>query len=190
MYQWYRNIPEVCYAYLGDVRDGDKLHHALRKSNWFTRGWTLQELLAPSTVVFFDQNWNHIGTKGSLEEVISKITGIDDFINFETACVAQKMSWASQRETTRVEDMAYCLLGLFNVNMPPLYGEGEKAFMRLQMEILKTSDDESIFAWYKDGFKPGRSPRAPGFFSSSVQTLEKHQVTKSKQSRRPPSQRA
>jgi len=105
--------------------------------------------------VFFDQNWNDIGTKGSLEEVISKITGIDDFINFETACVAQKMSWASQRETTRVEDMAYCLLGLFNVNMPPLYGEGEKAFMRLQMEILKTSDDESIFAWYKDGFKPG-----------------------------------
>lgn len=96
---------------------------------------------------FFDHDWNDIGTKGSLEELISEITGIDNFINFEKACVAQKMSWAAKRITTRV-DMAYCLLGLFDVNMP-LYGEGEKAFTRLQLEILKTSDDESIFAWYE-----------------------------------------
>ncbi|KAE9364736.1 HET-domain-containing protein [Stipitochalara longipes BDJ] len=147
MYSWYKNS-QVCYAYLADVRSGNDLQEDLRKSNWFTRGWTLQELLAPSSVVFFDKDWIDIGTKIILEEQISKITGIEDFRNFETACIAQKMSWASRRETTRVEDMAYCLLGLFNVNMPPLYGEGEKAFTRLQLEILKTSDDESIFAWY------------------------------------------
>jgi hypothetical protein len=114
----------------------------------------LQELLAPPSVVFFDKDWIDIGTKGSLEEVLSEITGIDDFVNFERACVAQKMSWAAKRETTRVEDVAYCLLGLFNVNMPPLYGEGEKAFVRLQLEILRTSDDESIFAWNLDRFYP------------------------------------
>jgi hypothetical protein len=149
MYQWYQDA-QVCYAYLGDVRRGERLNDALRQSEWFTRGWTLQELLAPSTVIFFTQDWYDIGSKGSLEEVISEITGIHDFVNFKTACVAQKMSWAAKRKATRVEDMAYCLLGLFDVNMPPLYGEGEKAFLRLQLEILKTSDDESIFAWVDD----------------------------------------
>lgn len=162
MYAWYKSS-QVCYAYLSDVKraevfrcrwergdwfDGET--DPLGRSNWFTRGWTLQELLAPSTVVFFDKDWIDIGTKASLEERISQITGIDDFINFEAACVAQKMSWVSNRKTTRVEDMAYCLLGLFDVNMPPLYGEGEKAFKRLQLEILKTVDDESIFAWDLD----------------------------------------
>ncbi|KAH8782110.1 heterokaryon incompatibility protein-domain-containing protein, partial [Hyaloscypha finlandica] len=146
MYSWYKES-QVCYAYLADIRRGETLQDDLRGSNWFTRGWTLQELLAPSSVVFFDTNWNDVGTKGSLVDIISEITGIGDFVNFEGACVAQKMSWMAKRETTRVEDGAYCLLGLFNVNMPPLYGEGEKSFMRLQLEILKTSDDESIFAW-------------------------------------------
>jgi hypothetical protein len=146
MYSWSKES-QVCYAYLADVRRGETLQDDLRGSNWFKRGWTLQELLAPSSVVFFDTNWNDVGTKGSLVDIISEITGIDDLVNFEGACVAQKMSWVANRETTRVEDRAYCLLGLFNVNMPPLYGEGEKSFMRLQLEILKTSDDESIFAW-------------------------------------------
>ena len=149
MYSWYKES-QVCYAYLADIRRGETLQDDLRGSNWFTRGWTLQELLAPSSVVFFDTNWNDVGTKGSLVDIISEITGIGDFVNFEGACVAQKMSWMAKRETTRVEDSAYCLLGLFNVNMPPLYGEGEKSFMRLQLEILKTSDDESIFAWSED----------------------------------------
>ncbi|PMD29348.1 HET-domain-containing protein, partial [Hyaloscypha variabilis F] len=144
MYQWYQ-ASQVCYAYLADVRLGKKLHRELEDSQWFTRGWTLQELLAPASVVFFDQDWVDIGTKASLGEIISEITGIEDLIDFESACVAQKMSWAANRKTTRVEDMAYCLLGLFDVNMPPLYGEGENAFIRLQLEILKTSDDESIF---------------------------------------------
>ncbi|KAH7324035.1 hypothetical protein BKA65DRAFT_407607, partial [Rhexocercosporidium sp. MPI-PUGE-AT-0058] len=105
-------------------------------------------------IVFFDNDWIDIGTKGSLEEEISEITGNDDFVNFEAACVAQKMSWISKRQTTRVEDMVYCLLGLFDVNMPPLYGGGEKAFTRLQLEILKTADDESVFAWNLDSDHP------------------------------------
>lgn len=80
-------------------------------------------------------------------DTILSITGVNSFEGFEGACVAQKMSWAAKRQTTRVEDQAYCLMGLFGVNMPPLYGEGDRAFYRLQLEILKDSDDESIFAW-------------------------------------------
>ena len=79
--------------------------------------------------------------------MISEITGIQDLENFEEASVAQKMSWASKRETTRIEDRAYSLMGLFGINMPPLYGEGQKSFIRLQLEILRISDDETIFAW-------------------------------------------
>jgi hypothetical protein len=89
--------------------------------------------------------------------LLSQITGIKNLANFKSASVAQKMSWASKRQTTRVEDSAYCLAGLFDINMHPMYGEGERAFLRLQLEILKTSDDESIFAWGVN--KP--SPRYP-----------------------------
>jgi hypothetical protein len=145
MFQWYRSA-QVCYAYLGDVDNTRAFHD----SKWFTRGWTLQELLAPETVVFFDRNWIEIGTKSSLAPLISSITGIQHLFSFKKACVAQKMSWAAKRETTRVEDRAYCLMGLFDVNMPLLYGEGEKAFIRLQLEILSSVDDESIFAWAED----------------------------------------
>jgi hypothetical protein len=101
-------------------------------------------------VVFFDHNWSEIGTKSSLYDTIVSITGIQHLADFEEACVAQKMSWASRRETTRLEDMAYCLMGLFAVNMPPLYGEGENAFRRLQLEILNKMDDESLFAWREE----------------------------------------
>ena len=153
MFQWYRDA-EVCYAYLADVpEDTDdpcSPDSFFRKSKWFTRGWTLQELLAPSTVVFFNRGWIEIGTKSSLYDTIVSITGIKHLANFEEACVAQKMSWASRRETTRLEDMAYCLMGLFGVNMPPLYGEGENAFRRLQLEILNKMDDESLFAWKEE----------------------------------------
>jgi hypothetical protein len=141
-------------AYLSDVPEGDEdpclADSFFRRSKWFTRGWTLQELLAPSTVVFFNRNWIEIGTKSSLYDTIVSITGIKRLANFEEACVAQKMSWASRRETTRLEDMAYCLMGLFGVNMPPLYGEGENAFRRLQLEILNKVDDESLFAWKEE----------------------------------------
>jgi hypothetical protein len=150
MIQWYKDA-RVCYALLADVPSGGDSHglenSAFRRSKWFTRGWTLQELLAPATVIFFNQDWVALGTKSTLSKAISSITGIKDLTNFEAACVAQKTSWAAERETTRVEDIAYCLMGLFGVNMPPLYGEGQKAFMRLQLEILRMTDDESIFAW-------------------------------------------
>jgi hypothetical protein len=150
MFHWYRDA-QVCYAYLTDVPATEEDHwvqdSAFRKSEWFTRGWTLQELLAPQTVVFYNHDWEEIGTKGRLSGLISSITGIERLCGFEKASVAQKMSWASRRDTLRSEDMAYCLMGLFKVNMPLLYGEGSNAFYRLQLEIMKQSDDESIFAW-------------------------------------------
>ncbi len=170
MFKWYRNA-QVCYAFLDDV-DGEEegaIPGELRRSMWFTRGWTLQELLAPDIVVFFDKNWMDIGTKTSLGELISEITGIEDLFSWEGACIAQKMSWAAKRKTTRTEDMAYCLMGLFDVNMPPLYGEGNKAFMRLQMEIIKSSDDESFLAWSLDDHEGDVFARSPLAFKDSGQ---------------------
>jgi hypothetical protein len=145
---------EVCYAYFADVPEDTEdpclPDSFFRRSKWFTRGWTLQELLAPSTVAFFNRNWIEIGTKSSLYDTIMAITGIKRLANFEEECVSQKIPWASRRETTRLEDMAYCLMGLFAVNMPPLYGEGDNAFRRLQLEILNKMDDESLFAWKEE----------------------------------------
>lgn len=153
MFQWYRNS-RVCYSYLDDVPSSDEPRSEdsrFRQSRWFTRGWTLQELLAPLYVVFFGSDWTEIGTKSSLQEVISDITGVDSQVlltNYSgEISVAQRMAWASKRETARVEDEAYCLMGLFGVNMPMLYGEGNNAFIRLQLEIINLSDDQSIFAW-------------------------------------------
>ena len=175
MFLWYRNA-RVCYAYLADVPSGEEYQpkeSKFRKSRWFTRGWTLQELLAPLSLVFFDQNWVEIGTKSSLQEVVSEVTGISSqvlLINHEgDISVAQRMFWASKRQTTRVEDEAYCLIGIFGVNMPMLYGEGEKAFIRLQLEILKLSDDHTIFAWTgNDGneIERGLLARSPKEFAN------------------------
>lgn len=156
MFSWYSRA-QVCYAYLSDVpaggvgKDHLRVDSYFRASEWFTRGWTLQELLAPRSVVFFDRDWVDIGTRHSLQGLVSAITGVKNMGKFEHACVAQKMSWASRRRTTRIEDQAYFLMGLFGVNMPPLYGEGSNAFYRLQLEILKHSDDESLFAWTEQG---------------------------------------
>jgi hypothetical protein len=121
-------------------------------SEWFSRGWTLQELLAPREMRFYDMNWNHMGTKVSLAREIEAITGIEaDYLtgvrNFRTACISTKMSWMAGRTTTREEDIAYGMLGLFNVTMTPQYGEGQRAFMRLQHELLLSIPDESLFAW-------------------------------------------
>ena len=153
MYRWYKDAV-VCYAYLADISVSvgrtDSPRKKLRESRWFTRGWTLQELLAPEFVTFYDRDWIDVGTKHSLQHLISDATGIDTSHLFEPgpASAAAKMSWASSRETTRPEDIAYSLLGLFDVNMPLLYGEGAaKAFERLQHEIIRSRDDESIFAW-------------------------------------------
>lgn len=154
MYQWYSDA-KICYVYLSDIQfNAVRLDsNSLARSAWFTRGWTLQELIAPQSVVFFVQDWTTIGTKRDLCLVISTITNIDEEILLGSkrpheVSVARRMSWASHRETTRKEDIAYCLLGLFDVSMPLLYGEGEKAFSRLQEEIMKNSDDQTLFAWH------------------------------------------
>ena len=159
MFQWYQDA-EYCAAYLADISlldhhtDGaaepKKLFH---ESRWFTRGWTLQELLAPREVMFYDQGWRFIGSKHSLEKQLCRATKImphhlESTFRSRNASAAVKMSWASQRHTSRPEDAAYSLLGLFDVSMPLLYGEGGKrAFWRLQQEIISKSSDESIFAW-------------------------------------------
>jgi hypothetical protein len=144
MFSWYKNSA-FCYVFIE--------HKDLVGSKWFTRGWTLQELIAPSNVVFYNSLWNPLGTKKKLQDVITSITGIHPkFLggtDLETASVAQKMSWAAKRTTTRVEDVAYSLLGIFDINMPLLYGEGRtKAFRRLQEEIIKLyPEDQSLYAW-------------------------------------------
>ncbi|KAH7926852.1 HET-domain-containing protein [Leucogyrophana mollusca] len=152
MYLWYKDS-SVCYAYLEDVRSSEAVvHSSLRRSKWFKRGWTLQELIAPKTVVFFAGDWGEIGTKASLIDIIADITHVDTRVLLGTlplteVSVARKMSWASRRRTTRVEDRAYSLMGIFEVHMPLIYGEGENAFIRLQTEIMRTSNDQSLFAW-------------------------------------------
>lgn len=147
MYNWYWQAAK-CYAYLSDVPD----LRDFKDSTWFERGWTLQELLAPAVVEFFDCEWGFIGTKLSLADDIVQATGIERNCIIQRsavrqASVATKFSWASRRSTTRSEDIAYCLLGLMGVNMPMLYGEGDKAFFRLQLELLKNSNEHTIFAW-------------------------------------------
>lgn len=158
MYRWYAGAA-VCFAYLCDVQLPKS---PIRESAWFSRGWTLQELIAPRWVHFYDTNWKFLGTKEGLIETLADTTRIDESVlsgrREPSSCsIAQRMSWAARRVTTRIEDRAYSLLGLFNVNMPLLYGEEDKAFMRLQEEIIRNSDDRSIFAWdrgfevYEDG---------------------------------------
>lgn len=151
-----------CYAYLSDVTVVGELENreksldlTLAQARWFKRGWTLQELLAPREVVFVDSNWRHIGTKVALAPDIEQITGIDvvylrQVAAVQSASIAKRMSWASGRQTRRREDVAYSLMGLFAVNMPMLYGEGARAFIRLQIEIMAQSDDQSLFAWKSD----------------------------------------
>lgn len=183
MYQWYKKAM-VCYAYLSDVppseaQDPRDDSSSFRKSRWFTRGWTLQELIAPRLVIFFSESWTSLGTKWQLLTLLSDITSIDsawlrggeDALSI--ASIAQKMSWAANRTTTRLEDRAYSLLGIFDVNMPLLYGEGQKAFTRLQEEILKQTDDESLFAhqippWSSlTGFFGSLLAQSPDCFSQS-----------------------
>jgi hypothetical protein len=155
MFQWY-SLAMVCYTYLSDVsisyydKPDDFDLGTLRNSRWFTRGWTLQELIAPLTVQFFCSNWSYIGSKQQLAPLLSEITSIPvEILDHSKSplrqTVYERMHWASRRQTTREEDMAYCLFGLFDVNLPLLYGEGKKAFHRLQEEIIKQSDDHTIF---------------------------------------------
>ncbi|KAH7411490.1 heterokaryon incompatibility protein-domain-containing protein [Cadophora sp. MPI-SDFR-AT-0126] len=169
MFQWYR-ASSVCYAYLSDVpqritpqfstehvASGSDLdtESSIRSSRWFTRGWTLQELIAPQKMELFGQNWCALGSRFERREIISNITRIPESLidsytegpNLDGFSVAQKMSWAAKRQCTRIEDSAYCLLGIFGINMPLLYGEGENAFLRFQEEIFRVTDDHSLLAW-------------------------------------------
>lgn len=112
--------------FFGRTSEFDR-HGHLRNSRWFTRGWTLQELLAPDIVEFYTADWSIIGTRSSLQSEIASITGINEMVlsgdsNPLNCSVAERMSWAARRLTTRVEDRAYSLLGIFDVNMPLIYG--------------------------------------------------------------------
>ncbi|KAH9903875.1 kinesin light chain [Xylariomycetidae sp. FL2044] len=153
MFKWYRNAAR-CYVYLDDVskptlQTGNKSNDPLwgtgfRDSQWFRRGWTLQELLAPASVEFFSKEGARLGTKRSLELPISDITGIPVNVlqgfPLDDCSVAERFAWAESRQTTEDEDQAYSLLGIFDVQMPLIYGEGKtKAFQRLREEINKAS---------------------------------------------------
>ena len=202
MYRWYQNSKE-CYVYLVDVHWDSSSDHPLplsreefAKSQWFLRGWTLQELLAPRSVIFFDEVWNRIGNRGELCRPIADTTGIDvewlltnDDDHWQPPrerpadcerkadcrfhaevgglSIATKMSWASKRKTSRVEDTAYCLIGIFGINMPHLYGEGEKAFQRLQYEIIRAHDDDSILCFHKGHNSQQSLADSPAAFSNS-----------------------
>jgi hypothetical protein len=194
MFMWYK-ASKVCFIYLEDVPTGlDPFSpdSAFRKSRWWTRGWTLQELLAPQHMIFFNSTWERVFSPemdqglftrvdlpGRFEEepdlemrrppkrpevrlqtileqmrygLITEITGIPKTVLVKTlplskVSAACKFSWAALRLTTRVEDKAYCLMGLLGVNMPLLYGEGDDAFVRLQEKVINSSDDISLLAW-------------------------------------------
>jgi hypothetical protein len=180
MFKWYE-ASAICYVYLDDCNlcPNPPYYHSnldgwsrcrppnpvsrctiaqIQQCRWLTRGWTLQELIAPRHVAFFDRRWNFICESTAITKALSDATGISERVFRPTEPylnrillrgipIAEKMSWAANRETSRIEDEAYCLFGLFDINMPLLYGEGEKAFVRLQEEIMKTSADHSILAW-------------------------------------------
>ncbi|KAK5717551.1 hypothetical protein LTR17_015994 [Elasticomyces elasticus] len=183
MYTWYMKSKK-CYAFLSDVSDTDlkTFDSQFRNSRWFRRGWTLQELLAPTDLEFFSRDWEPLGDRIRLQTLISDTTRVEvDYLTgyrpIQQASVAARMSWAAIRETTREEDAAYCLMGLFSVNMPMLYGEGgERAFIRLQEAIMSHSDDHSIFAWtdpsYAQSVKDEAVPeRRHGLLADSPQAF-------------------
>lgn len=179
MFAWYAESA-VCYAYISDFASENPEQLSIM-NRWFTRGWTLQELIAPPTVDFYNQQWIKFGSRDSLWSLLSPLTGIDELVfrwhlyshcptpateqQDSWACprcrfcrtgladmlggfsIATRMSWAANRSTTREEDIAYSLLGLFGVNLPLLYGERHAAFQRLQQEIVRNSTDQSIFTF-------------------------------------------
>jgi hypothetical protein len=149
MFRWYQKAAR-CYVYLSDVSTNGQHSQsnrswevAFKESRWFTRGWTLQELIAPTLVDFFTSEGERLGSKVTLECIIHDRTGIatsalrgNRLSNFS---IEERMSWAEYRNTTLEEDKSYCLLGIFDVSMSLIYGEGrDKASQRLQEEIHKS----------------------------------------------------
>lgn len=175
MYAYYQDA-SICFAYLDDVDpvgasignitlsgDTPMLRNSefgalFKRARWFTRGWTLQELIAPQHVEFYSGSWQLLGSKSSLRDIISDVTFIDPTVLasglIQSCSIAERFSWASYRQTTREEDIAYCLLGIFGVNMPLLYGEGQAAFGRLQQAIIGQQEDPSILLWERPS-RPG-----------------------------------
>ncbi|KAG1875820.1 hypothetical protein F4604DRAFT_1581727, partial [Suillus subluteus] len=167
MFRWYRNS-HVCIAFLSETADlaalqlqetgksGEKAVDA-----WFERGWTLQELIAPLQIKFYGANWKPL-IQGStndrnnrdskvIMEKISTLTDIhmDDLESFTPGIdrVPEKMLWASRRRTTRIEDRAYSLVGIFDISIMIVYGEGKRAFFRLIEEVIKRYDKWDVFLW-------------------------------------------
>jgi hypothetical protein len=200
MFRWYKDAT-VCFAFLTDVNataesaqfvlngstsfslgteNEEPMWQALKRSRYFTRGWTLQELIAPKDVEFFNADYAFISTKQKIARLLASITGIHPTFLTGTAqigeaSVAARMSWAAGRTTSRMEDIAYSLLGIFDVNMPLIYGEGHKAFFRLQNAIMQSSDDETIFAWDCNVVNPytqGLLARTPAQFKDSQDCID------------------
>jgi Heterokaryon incompatibility protein (HET) len=187
MYRYYYNAAE-CVIYLEDVptrfRMSTEEHlSAITSSRWFTRCWTLQELLASNTRHFYARDWSVIEVPKDPNEVVASATGIDQQVLedrdlLSTFPIAQRMRWASKRNATREEDIAYSLMGLFDVQMPIIYGEGAtKAFRRLQTQIMQTSFDQTIFAWRSESASSGLLANSPANFSNTPQLALWHLKT-------------
>jgi hypothetical protein len=157
MFQWYQNAA-ICYVYLADVtasaQGGQSIYadwdSAFRNSRWFKRGWTLQELLAPKIVWFYSKDHVKLGDRISLERQIHEITGIArEALQGQSLSdfgVDQRFKWGENRQTTEEEDMAYCLLGIFDIFLPLIYGEGlSSAMRRLRKEIKESTNPEPHF---------------------------------------------
>ncbi|KAF2652884.1 HET-domain-containing protein, partial [Lophiostoma macrostomum CBS 122681] len=185
MYSYYRDA-SVCIIYLADVpglaepdMGADKAYwlYRFKSSRWFTRGWCLQELIAPKRRIWLARDWSYIDPaefsdpNAKFLDTVASVTGISievlkDRTTMSHLCIAERMSWASARRTTRPEDAAYSLMGLFGINMAVLYGEGlENAFGRLQGEIMKTSFDQTIFAWRGPYNNSGLLAHSPADFA-------------------------
>ncbi|KAG7284324.1 hypothetical protein NEMBOFW57_010696 [Staphylotrichum longicolle] len=181
MFRWYKRARK-CYAFLGDVDEAPVLDSKaapaaveqdnpsrpalvpdnlglfcvqmqLSRSRWWKRGWTLQELIAPYNVEFYNCRWEFLTSKRANKRFISATFAIPEPIldhsdSLSSVCVADRIAWAAGRKTTREEDMAYSLLGILGVNMPLLYGEGgRRAFVRLQEQTIAASEDYTLFLW-------------------------------------------
>ncbi|RYN98523.1 hypothetical protein AA0121_g13502 [Alternaria tenuissima] len=157
MFRWYQEATR-CYVLLTDVLNAEPATNRVpdmpaweeefRRSRWFTRGWTLQELLAPRVVSFYSRDWTHLGERYNLKQLIHDITSIPcpalTGAPLDTFSVEQRLSWSSERQTTREEDKAYSLLGIFGVFTFLNYGEGEtNAFRRLRKAIAEDSQETS-----------------------------------------------
>ncbi|KAH7021398.1 heterokaryon incompatibility protein-domain-containing protein, partial [Microdochium trichocladiopsis] len=207
MFRWYENSA-FCFVYLPDVPWSRNIFEdtsAFGNSRWHTRGWTLQELLAPRKLIFFASNWKKLFAWGNslrhpgqvlfhtderYTNLLRQITGIEPHASgWEDARIATKLSWISRRETTRVEDIAYCLLGVLGVQMPLLYGEGDYAFQRLLINVMERDNSYDIFlAGYNlllSKWERGRDyllPRTPAMYGgcSNLSRIGKKAASRSK----------